>query len=637
MTADATAPRLPRWLGPTLGAVLVLVCIFATTQFRAIEVVVAGLIDACFLAAWLAGGWGIGNLLLSRCTRDVDPLLRHVTHCAIGVGAIGIGFHLLGLAGALSVVSIGAVLLVGIGAGAASVYRSRRDRATSKPVAFGDGVVQLIGWGLIALPLAIAIISASVIPGILWAPLDPHPYDVLSYHLQVPREWYDAGRIIPLEHNAFSFFPMLMETHYLAAMHLRGGPWEGMYLCQFITLAHGVLATLAVFAIVRAKWKTPVLAWIAALVCAGTPWVLMLASVCYVEAGVMLYTTLACGWVMLGSSWRGAILVGASLGLACGMKYTAFVMAGAVVPLAWLVTTKPSKALILHVAVACLVAGAVASPWLIRNLAWTGNPVFPLATSVFGRGHFTEQQVERYQVAHRLPEAESPWRVRVPLALKRTLGEVQFGYVLLPLAILAGGVIAVRKPGAGVVVVTMLGMAVVWISATHVMPRFITPIVPLAAIAVAGAVASMPGRILPGATLATLMLVLLQTGLGLVWTAKRLLTNIEGNSVVLVRLENYDRLLPPELAAAQLTGDKVALVGEAKAFLCRIPSDRLLYRSVFDVRGDRWLGAPADDLRRQGYWVLMDPPELMRLTLTYRHIDPDPVEPRMPYVLPPLK
>jgi hypothetical protein len=41
--------------------------------------------------------------------------------------------------------------------------------------------------------LAIAATGACVLPGVLWKPDDPHPYDVVSYHLQVPREWWSSG------------------------------------------------------------------------------------------------------------------------------------------------------------------------------------------------------------------------------------------------------------------------------------------------------------------------------------------------------------------------------------------------------------------------------------------------------------
>ena len=57
----------------------------------------------------------------------------------------------------------------------------------------------------------------------------PSGYDVVEYHLQVPREWLELGRITPLHHNVFSFFPFNVEDSQitLLAMNLHAGPWAG--------------------------------------------------------------------------------------------------------------------------------------------------------------------------------------------------------------------------------------------------------------------------------------------------------------------------------------------------------------------------------------------------------------------------
>ena len=48
--------------------------------------------------------------------------------------------------------------------------------------------------------------------------------------------------------TSFLIFPFNVEMHYLLAMHLRGGPWAGMYLAQLMHLSYVVLAVLAVYA-----------------------------------------------------------------------------------------------------------------------------------------------------------------------------------------------------------------------------------------------------------------------------------------------------------------------------------------------------------------------------------------------------
>ena len=59
-----------------------------------------------------------------------------------------------------------------------------------------------------------------------------------------------------------------------------------------------------------------------------------------------------------------------------------------------------------------VVCGVVVfSPWLIRNYVWARNPVFPEGMSVLGRGHFSAEQVARWEAA--LTLAVAPW---VPVA-----------------------------------------------------------------------------------------------------------------------------------------------------------------------------------------------------------------------------
>ena len=102
---------------------------------------------------------------------------------------------------------------------------------------------------MLAVSSPISAVAASLLPGALWKPLDPHPYDVTSYHLQVPREWYELGRIEPLRHNMFSYFPMNAEVQSLLLMHAAAGPrapWNAMYACQFVSVGYTLLMVLAV-------------------------------------------------------------------------------------------------------------------------------------------------------------------------------------------------------------------------------------------------------------------------------------------------------------------------------------------------------------------------------------------------------
>ena len=187
---------------------------------------------------------------------------------------------------------------------------------------------------LLAVPfIAIMTSGAFLPPGFLWTPNEPHGYDVVEYHLQVPREWYEAGRILPLHHNVFSFFPFNVEMHYLLAMNLRGGPWAGMYLAQ---LMHGTLILLAVLAACgfaaritkQRRCKSRVSIIVIALAMLSTPWLAQLGAIAYDEGGFLLCGTLAIGFAvraLVEPERRRArfVLAGILAGLACGSKLTA--------------------------------------------------------------------------------------------------------------------------------------------------------------------------------------------------------------------------------------------------------------------------------------------------------------------------
>ena len=99
-------------------------------------------------------------------------------------------------------------------------------------------------WVLLGIAAGLWLSGATCPPG--YCQLGGDGYDVLEYHLQVPREHLAAQHIGSLEHNCYSYYPMGTEMLYLLAMVLRGGAYEGMYLA---TLTHGMFLALAVAAV----------------------------------------------------------------------------------------------------------------------------------------------------------------------------------------------------------------------------------------------------------------------------------------------------------------------------------------------------------------------------------------------------
>lgn len=262
------------------------------------------------------------------------------------------------------------------------------------------------------------------------------------------------------------------------------------------------------------------------------------------------------------------------------------------------------------------IAGLVAfSPWLIRNQIWAGNPVFPEAVSVLGPGHFSDTQVQRWKQAHSPREDQRSFAARVGTWKNDVWKSWQFGYVLLPLGLVAGIVSATRRSVVAILLIAMfVALSVIWLGFTHLQGRFFILGVPLAGLMLAQ---------IPRArwtVVSTAALVLIAAGVGFrnlhQVVAQRL---YDEKLAALIGFEELGALLPQPIADALADGKPLTLVGEAKAFLYPGPMSRLHYRTVFDVDvkpgesvTDAWARGANPDAP-----LLVDPRELTRFHDTY--------------------
>ena len=493
-------------------------------------------------------------------------------------------------------------------------------------------------WAIPAVSLTMAAVAASVMPGTLWRDSgDPHPYDVTSYHLQVPREWYEAGRIEPLRHNMFSYFPMNAEVQSLLLMHAAGGPrgpWAAMYACQFVSVGYTLLMVLAVAGAIPPGgaggpgWAAAV----AAALASAVPWVVMLGGVAYVEAALMCYTALAVAWALRAASAAGAafvrqlVVAGVMAGLAAGVKITAVPMLLAAIPVALVATrTVPWRTLAIGCGAFVVTGSLVVGPWLVRNVAWAGNPLWPVGMSVLGRDHFSAAQVERFRAAHSPPPAERSPAGRAGVAWRDVLAHWQFGYVLLPAAVAAAAV-RWRDRQTWLLVVVGGVVAVVWFGFTHLLPRFGVMAIPVAAVLVGRASA---GRRWPiGLAVAGLAAAFGWAGVGSALAAWSRPAERGG----LFGLTDLTAIMAeaPALADAVATGKQIGLVGDAQAFFYQVPMARLHYHTVFDLPADvtdpvAAYASPAAE-GSPDWLLVVNPAEVARLHATYLDTPPLPAD-----------
>lgn len=371
----------------------------------------------------------------------------------------------------------------------------------------------------------LAVASASG-PGWLWD-TEFGGYDSLSYHLQLPQEWLALGRIVPVEHNVYSALPSGIEAMFvhlaaatlapsrpaggeLFAGLLAGSAWR-MVACQMLhagmlVLAAAALRELALRVCDSVDAIDPrtrsAIGWLVGAVVLATPWAIVVGSLSYNEAGVILLAASAL-LVAIGKDggavrWpvRRSVLAGALVGLACGFKPTAILFVAPAVGLS-LLASMPAKrwlSAVLVGSVAGSVSGVVVMlPWLVRNWIELGSPVFPQASGLFGSAHWTGEQASRYASAH---FGEGLAGLGHALSLERGLLHPQW-LALWPAVFVAGVLVVLLSrtassrrlawPIAAGLVVQLLAWALV----THVQSRFVLPMLPMAMVLVAFAAARL--------------------------------------------------------------------------------------------------------------------------------------------------
>lgn len=536
-------------------------------------------------------------------------------------------------------------------------------------------------WVLAAVAAGLWLAGAIRPPGVLQT---SDNYDVLEYHLQLPREFLADQALHATPHNVYGYYPLGVEMLFLLGMILRGGAYEGMYAAVMLHGLFGLGAVCAAASLGGGRLRGR----LAAVLLACLPLTINMSWLAMVELAQVFYTLLALLWLRQwlaatadppsGAGGRGlgeAIAVGLMVGGACGVKYLSVgLTAGPVLVvmlLAGLLVRRRAAWHVLPAGAACLLLFA---PWLVRNMVYTGNPVFPLASSLLGRGHWDEQSQARWQAGHgptfeppvppppnHQPHANLPshatlfYRNFAAADLLGAPGYLQ-GLRLSPLVLLAvmGALAAAAMRGradpAGpardgawdlaLAAVLAIQLAV-WAAMTHGMPtRFLAPAAAPLTLLAAGFLARIRGS----EAAPTLW------SAGLCW-ALLLLTALSGLTTSALLFARLDPMGPPDsplsprygmapdgqtlarelppfaYANALPKGSRLLLIGEARGFY--FPPNTV-YATAFDKHPLERLidhGIPPDEilreLRGRGIThIYVAWPEVLRLAHTYGYPAP---------------
>ncbi len=480
----------------------------------------AGLIVApLILCAWLGAGRSIYWLLGVDATRTA---LRLAVLGGLGAAFWSFFWFLAGLSGGFYAAAAIAAVLAGIALFALPLLWRKKPENHEfvfwrELTAFQWSLVTAVG-----LILAISLASAT-------AP--PVAKDTLLYHFTLPKIFVAQHGVEFVAGNIASYLALGSEMHSVWAMLLGNvvSPRAGEAAAGATTFLFLPLLLSAVYGWARELDLSRPWTLLATAGVATIPTAYHVASSGYIDLSLALYVTLAAYGLTRWwkeQSWGWTILVAIFLGAALSIKLTAVFVFAAFALIILLraraaknpvaaasgsdgasVVPRPGRVAAMGFA-ALLLAGVIASPWYIRTWAATGSPIFPFYMSIWP-GKADGWDVERSNLfqamnsqyggadANKLNYLTAPVRASVmaqpeqPAFYDGVLGPAFL--IGLPLLIFA-----LWKLDLAVDVKIMAGVAGIiylfWLFSSQQL-RYLLPIVPLLAIAIAAAAERIGGRL----------------------------------------------------------------------------------------------------------------------------------------------
>ena len=336
-----------------------------------------------FLFFWLAVyavGRGCERLIAGRVTWPPDLA------AALGVAAF-VALAFVACAFGLAYGWVAKGLVIGAAAAGIIFMRAEFGRIPARVKRWlGElevsSAVLVLGAGALALPIALAAAE----PAFYW--------DALTYHLAVPKAYADAHGFTYLPYNVYSSMPMGGSLFYLWPYL-----WDGLIAAKASHLVATVLALSLSYRLARV-WLAQFYAALASVFVILTPPVIVTMGgahndhfqVLFAVAAIYIYFKSDSSNVRAGR--RGWLAFGVFIGAAVAVKYTAYAVAAAFVPI-WVYDLIKKRIRPSWLLKALVVAFALVLPWLVKAYVERGNPVFPLFYDVFDGRDFTAEQADR--------------------------------------------------------------------------------------------------------------------------------------------------------------------------------------------------------------------------------------------------
>jgi hypothetical protein len=213
----------------------------------------------------------------------------------------------------------------------------------------------------------------------------PIARDALIHHLAIPKLWLKNGGFYEIKWADFSYYPMNVDLLYIIPLYFNKD-----FIANFIHMSFGIGTALLIYHYLNNKISR-IAGLLGILVFISTPIVVRLSTQAYVDLGLTFFTTAS---ILAFIRYRDGefkefkwlFLSSVAMGLALGTKYNAlivwFFLSLAIVFVYSRDTKKQWKAIKCGF-IFFLISLLIFSPWLIKNIILTGNPLYPLFKGIF--------------------------------------------------------------------------------------------------------------------------------------------------------------------------------------------------------------------------------------------------------------
>ena len=327
--------------------------------------VLAHLFEIVLVLSMLALCAAVGNRLLTRCRCSFESALEMLLLAiGIGSGVAATAILLLGLFSGLQTITItGLLVFFAIVSKNEILALPTLVLQAATEIKTRGNALSLIVFGIVA----IFMVSQALLP--------PTDWDSLVYHLRVPAQFLEEGKIFLPEDNLHVAFVQLVHMLYipLLAYGSTSGP---ALLSAFFALLLG----LALFAFASRFFEGRTAAFSLVLLWANTM-VLLVAITPRVDVTLAFYLLLAHFALLRASSdWIFFYISAVLLGLAAGVKYHAIAYGVGLIPLiVWVAYAKEEnlRRCFLFSSAYGLFTAVVTFPWLVKNWLLFGAPLYP--------------------------------------------------------------------------------------------------------------------------------------------------------------------------------------------------------------------------------------------------------------------